>query len=102
MNSHPEDGGFSHPEDGGSSHPEDGGSSHPEDGASPGAPNPTPSIIDFLTMGVASALCLALAGGIGYGIDTVAGTSPILTFVGLAFGVVAAVLITITLVRKYL
>ena len=53
-------------------------------------------------MGVASALRLALAGGIGYGIDTVAGTSPILTFVGLAFGVVAAVLITVTLVRKYL
>jgi hypothetical protein len=91
----------SHPEDGASSHPEDGGS-HREDGASPGGPNPTPSIIDFLTMGVASALCLALAGGIGYGIDTVAGTSPILTFVGLAFGVVAAVLITVTLVRKYL
>jgi F0F1-type ATP synthase assembly protein I len=65
-------------------------------------PNPTPSIIDFLTMGVSSALCLVLGGGIGYGIDALAGTSPILTFVGLAFGVVAAVLVTITLVRKYL
>jgi F0F1-type ATP synthase assembly protein I len=64
--------------------------------------NPAPSIIDFLTMGVASALCLVLGGGIGYGIDTLAGTSPILTFVGLAFGVVAAVLVTITQVRKYL
>jgi len=64
--------------------------------------NPTPSIIDFLTMGVASALCLVLGGGIGYGIDALVGTSPILTFVGLAFGVVAAVLVTVTQVRKYL
>ena len=65
-------------------------------------PSPTPSIIDFLTMGVSTALCLVLGGGIGYGIDALAGTSPILTFVGLAFGVVAAVLVTVTLVRKYL
>ncbi|HEY2565881.1 MAG TPA: AtpZ/AtpI family protein [Acidimicrobiales bacterium] len=65
-------------------------------------PNPTPSIIDFLTMGVSIALCLVLGGGIGYGIDALVGTSPILTFVGLAFGVAAAVLVTITLVRKYL
>jgi F0F1-type ATP synthase assembly protein I len=53
-------------------------------------------------MGVSSALCLVLGGGIGYGIDALAGTSPILTFVGLAFGVVAAVLVTVTLVRRYL
>jgi hypothetical protein len=75
----------------------------PAPGGSPaGGPNPTPSIIDFLTMGVATALCLVLGGGIGYGIDALTGTSPVLTFVGLAFGVVAAVLVTITLVRKYL
>ncbi len=84
------------------SHPEDGAPSRPEHGVPPGGPNPAPSIIDFLTMGVASALCLVLAGGIGYGIDALVGTSPILTFVGLAFGVVAAVLVTITLVRRYL
>ena len=71
-------------------------------GSTPPGRNPTPSIIDFLTMGVSSALCLVLGGGIGYGIDALAGTSPILTFVGLAFGVVAAVLVTVTLVRKYL
>jgi F0F1-type ATP synthase assembly protein I len=65
-------------------------------------PTPAPSIFDFLTMGVSIALCLVLGGGIGYGIDALVGTSPILTFVGLAFGVVAAVLVTITLVRKYL
>jgi hypothetical protein len=87
------------------SHPEEGDST-PQEGSSPSSPpqspNPTPSIIDFLTMGVASALCLVLGGGIGYGIDALTGTSPILTFVGLAFGVVAAVLVTVTQVRKYL
>jgi hypothetical protein len=90
------------------SHPEEGDSA-PQEGSSPSSPssppqspNPTPSIIDFLTMGVASALCLVLGGGIGYGIDALTGTSPILTFVGLAFGVVAAVLVTVTQVRKYL
>jgi F0F1-type ATP synthase assembly protein I len=74
----------------------------PERDSTPSGANPTPSIIDFLTMGVSSALCLVLGGGIGYGIDALAGTSPILTFVGLAFGVVAAVLVTVTLVRRYL
>jgi F0F1-type ATP synthase assembly protein I len=87
------------------SHPEEGDPG-PQEGSSPSShpqsPNPTPSIIDFLTMGVASALCLVLGGGIGYGIDALTGTSPILTFVGLAFGVVAAVLVTVTQVRKYL
>jgi hypothetical protein len=84
------------------SHSEEGDSG-PQDGSSPPqSPNPTPSIIDFLTMGVASALCLVLGGGVGYGIDALAGTSPILTFVGLAFGVVAAVMVTVTQVRKYL
>jgi hypothetical protein len=74
----------------------------PDGESTPSGGNPTPSIIDFLTMGVATALCLVLGGGIGYGIDALAGTSPILTFVGLAFGVVAAVLVTVTLVRRYL
>ncbi len=75
----------------------------PDQGAHPHSdPNPTPSIIDFLTMGVASALCLVLGGGIGYGIDALAHTTPVLTFVGLGFGVVAAVLVTVTQVRKYL
>jgi len=87
------------------SHPDEGDSA-PQEGSSPSpspqSPNPAPSIIDFLTMGVASALCLVLGGGIGYGIDALTGTSPILTFVGLAFGVVAAVLVTVTQVRKYL
>jgi hypothetical protein len=61
-----------------------------------------PGITDFLTMGVASALCLVLAGGIGVAIDAVAHSTPLWTFVGLGFGVVAAVLVTVSLVRKNL
>ncbi len=61
-----------------------------------------PGIIDFLTMGVASALCLILAGGIGVAIDVVAHSTPLWTFVGLGFGVVAAVAVTVSLVRKNL
>jgi F0F1-type ATP synthase assembly protein I len=51
-------------------------------------------------MGVASALCLILGGGIGVAIDAVVHTSPLWTFVGLGFGVVAAVLVTVAQVRK--
>lgn len=67
-----------------------------------GEPRTAPGIIDFLTMGVASALCLIVAGGIGLGIDAVAHTTPLWTFVGLGCGVVAAVLVTLTQVRKNL
>lgn len=59
-----------------------------------------PGIIDFLSMGVASALCLVLGGGIGVGIDALAHSSPLWTFVGLGFGVVSAVLVTVAQVRK--
>lgn len=51
-------------------------------------------------MGVASALCLILGGGIGVGIDALANSSPLWTFVGLGFGVVCAVLVTVAQVRK--
>jgi F0F1-type ATP synthase assembly protein I len=61
-----------------------------------------PGIVDFLTMGMASALCLVLGGGIGFAVDAAAHTSPLWTFVGLGFGVVAAVLTTVTQVRKHL
>jgi len=61
-----------------------------------------PGILDFLSMGVAAALCLVLGGGAGYLLDAWIGTAPWLTFVGLAFGIVAAVLVTVSQVRKHL
>jgi F0F1-type ATP synthase assembly protein I len=58
--------------------------------------------VAFLTLGIAWAAALAVGWGIGYLIDRWAGTSPVFTLVGLACGVVLAVLMTIARVRKYL
>jgi F0F1-type ATP synthase assembly protein I len=76
----------------------------PGDGSSPGERTPLlgPGAVAFLTLGVAWAVALAVGWGIGYLIDRWAGTGPIFTLVGLFFGVVLAVLITIDRVRKYL
>jgi len=65
-------------------------------------PRSVPGLIDFLSMGVAGALCLILGGGIGVGIDAAAHSSPLWTFVGLGFGVVMAVMVTVSQVRKHL
>lgn len=73
----------------------------PEPGPDSG-PRSAPGIIDFLSMGIASALCLILGGGIGVAIDALAHTSPLWTFVGLGFGVVTAVMVTVSQVRKHL
>jgi hypothetical protein len=61
-----------------------------------------PGAIEFLTLGIAAAVSLAAGGGLGYLIDRWAGTSPAFTLAGLAFGIVVAVLMTVTRVRKYL
>jgi hypothetical protein len=58
--------------------------------------------IGFLTLGVAVAVSLVLGGAIGYLVDGWAGTSPLFTLLGLAFGIVIATLITINRVRTYL
>ncbi len=60
-----------------------------------------PSAIDLLALGVSGALCIVLATGIGYGIDSAAHTSPWLTFAGLAFGILSAVLLTVARVRQF-
>ncbi len=61
-----------------------------------------PGAVAFLTLGVASALCVLLAGGIGYLIDGWAHTSPLFTLVGLGLGLVAAVLMAVARIREYL
>ncbi len=56
-----------------------------------------PGAIELLTLGIAAAVTLAAGGrGLGYLVDGWAGTSPIFTLVGLAGGIVAAVLLTVT------
>jgi F0F1-type ATP synthase assembly protein I len=55
-----------------------------------------------MTIGLASALMIGLALGIGVAIDAWLHTSPIATLIGLAFGIVAAVGSTVHQLRKFL
>jgi len=48
------------------------------------------------------AVSLALGWAIGYLVDGWAGTAPVFTLLGLAFGIVVATLMTVNRVRKYL
>jgi F0F1-type ATP synthase assembly protein I len=65
-------------------------------------PTVSPGAIELLTLGLAGALSLVAGGAIGYLIDDWVGTSPAFTLVGLAFGIVVAVLMTVNRVRRYL
>jgi len=56
---------------------------------------------DFFFMGTACAISVILAGGIGYVLDSWLGTQPWLTFVGLVFGIISAVLLSVNQVRKF-
>lgn len=74
----------------------------------PDAPPPdadrrlSPGAVAFLGLGLACALSLALAAGLGFVVDGWLHTSPLLTLIGLAFGLVAAVLMVVSTIRKYL
>lgn len=63
---------------------------------------PSPRVIDLLSMGLASALAVGGGVGLGFLVDEWLGSSPLLTFVGLALGVVLAVVLTVREARKYL
>lgn len=52
---------------------------------------PSPSVGTLLSMGVAMALCIGVGVGGGYWLDRTLHTGEVLTFVGLALGVVAAI-----------
>lgn len=86
--------------------PEKGSPGHPrasdESAGDPGPSGPAPGAIEFLTLGIAVAVVVVGFGALGYLADGWAGTTPILTLVGLAAGITAAVLLTIARVRKYL
>ncbi len=69
-----------------------------------GAPAPSrrePSLGDFFWMGTAVAISVIAGGAIGYGLDAWLGTQPWLTFVGLVFGIVSAVMLSLAQVRKF-
>lgn len=63
---------------------------------------PSPSLGDLFWLGTGCAICVVAGGGLGYLLDSVAGTTPWLTFAGLAFGIVSAVLMAVAQVRKFL
>lgn len=62
----------------------------------------SPRLADLFWLGTACALSVVIGGGVGYGLDSAFNTLPWLTFSGLAFGVVSAVLLAVSQVRKYL
>ncbi|MHB8220480.1 MAG: AtpZ/AtpI family protein [Acidimicrobiales bacterium] len=76
----------------------------PTPGGAPGAgaSGRPPRIGDFFWLGTGCAICVVGGGAIGYGLDAALGTTPWITFGGLAFGVVSAVLLAVAQVRKFL
>jgi putative Ca2+/H+ antiporter (TMEM165/GDT1 family) len=63
---------------------------------------PSPSFSSLIGMGVATALCIAVGVGGGYWLDRTLHTGVVLTFVGLALGVVAAVVVIYLNVKTFL
>jgi Putative F0F1-ATPase subunit Ca2+/Mg2+ transporter len=77
------------------------GDAGPGDGAA-GDGNRVPTLGDLFWVGTACAISIVAGGGIGYAIDDALGTLPWFTVIGLAFGVVSAVLLAVNQFRKYL
>jgi len=76
--------------------------SRPEAGPPEPTSKPVPKLGDLFWLGTACAISVVGGGAIGYGLDAAFHTAPWLTFAGLAFGIVSAVLLTVSQVRKYL
>jgi hypothetical protein len=74
-----------------------------EDAPQPEAPSPSPSpsLGDFFWVGTACALSVIIAGAGGYLLDSWLGTTPWLSFAGLAFGVTSAVMIGYKALHRY-
>jgi hypothetical protein len=60
-----------------------------------------PTLGDFFFIGTACAVSILLAGAAGYLLDSWLGTTPWLTFAGLAFGITSAVLLAYKNFRKF-
>jgi F0F1-type ATP synthase assembly protein I len=63
---------------------------------------PPPRVFDLLAIGLASALMIGGALGIGLVVDAWLRSSPIATLIGLAIGIVAAVGSTVRQMRRFL
>jgi F0F1-type ATP synthase assembly protein I len=63
---------------------------------------PPPRVFDLLAIGLASAIMIGGALGIGLAVDSWLHSSPIGALVGLAVGIVSAVGATVRQVRRFL
>ena len=63
---------------------------------------PDPGAVEFLTLGLTVAVALVGLGALGYAVDRWLGTSPWFTLLGVVLGIAAAVLITVSRVRRFL
>ncbi len=76
----------------------------PGPGPSPSGRGPmvAPAAVEFLTLGLTVAVALVGLAVVGYLVDGWLGTSPWFTLVGVVLGIAAAVLITVSRVRRLL
>jgi ATP synthase protein I len=68
----------------------------------PGGSDPVRGAVEFLTLGLTVAVALVVCAALGYLVDRWLGTSPWFTLVGVVLGIVAAVLLTVSRVRRLL
>lgn len=61
-----------------------------------------PGAVEFLTLGLTVSVMLVGFGALGYLVDRWLGTSPWFTLAGLVLGITAAVLTTVSRVRRFL
>ena len=74
----------------------------PPAGEPPTAPTRRePKLGDVFWLGTACALSVVGGGGLGYALDAWLHTTPWLSFAGLAFGIVSAVLVVVAQLRKF-
>jgi F0F1-type ATP synthase assembly protein I len=74
----------------------------PDPSSTPSPAKRSPTFGDLFWVGTGCAVSVVAGGAIGYGLDAIWHTTPWLTFAGLAFGVVSAVLLAVAQVRKFL
>ena len=74
----------------------------PGSSASDRGPMVAPGAVEFLTLGLTVAVALVGLAALGYLVDGWLGTSPWFTLVGVVLGITAAVLITVSRVRRLL
>jgi F0F1-type ATP synthase assembly protein I len=65
-------------------------------------PKPLPGAAAFLGMGLSAAVCVAIGVFLGVWGDSTWHTAPLLLFIGLGLGLLAAVLLVVTQIREYL